>query len=53
MCGCSIKRIAANECPAADATGIGGIVLAAKIARRAPHLPVLVTTGYTGELVAA
>lgn len=32
--------------------GINGIVLAAEIARRAPDLPVLMTTGYNEELVA-
>ena len=31
---------------------INGIVLAAEIARRAPDLPVLMTTGYNEELVA-
>lgn len=32
--------------------GINGIVLAGEIARRAPDLPVLMTTGYNEELVA-
>jgi FixJ family two-component response regulator len=32
--------------------GINGIVLAAEIAKRAPDLPVLMTTGYNEELVA-
>ena len=32
--------------------GINGIVLATEIARRAPDLPVLMTTGYNEELVA-
>ncbi|PTT34292.1 hybrid sensor histidine kinase/response regulator, partial [Stenotrophomonas sp. HMWF022] len=32
--------------------GINGIVLAGEVARRAPNLPVLMTTGYNEELVA-